>query len=611
MSGLGYTFILIFITQLLYGQTSIIYQSSNDDFANPERGFYRYSSTYSSAYNPLVQSTLESYRNLHTPWTANYDIYSTLLFRYFILDNFRTDSISQGFLDSIQTDFDVIRASGMKIIPRFAYTNQVNSSGCSSWICPPYGDAPKSIVLTHIGQLSSVLNNNKDVIACIQMGFIGVWGENYYTDHFGDASQPPDYKLSDSNWTDRIEVLHALLAASPVERMVQVRYPQMKQRTVFGVQATTNSDTLTFSEAFGSSNKARIGFHNDCLLASSTDYGTYTDYGNSSSSSMADTTNLKPYFARDSRFTVVGGETCEDAFSPQNDCSSTDTLAYADTELERMHYTYLNAQYNNDVNNDWVSGGCMDEIKIRLGYRFEMQQSSLTDAAQPGQTVDLSIEMKNVGYASPFNHRGLEFILRDTNTMQLWKVKLPFDPRTWYSADSSYHLNSTVCIPGEVPFGIYEALLHLPDTMSSLYANPDYSIRLANKLSGNSVWEPNTGFNKLGLYVEVDSSALQTPCNGQIVLNVSNKEIAAPHFDPQEFSVYPNPVKDVFIYQIDKTFISTRSTLRIYDLLGREMPYSLISNRKVDISQLPDAVYFVEYREGTERFIQKIIKSNN
>ena len=216
-----------------------------------------------------------------------------------------------------------------------------------------------------------------------------------------------------------------------------------------------------------------------------------------------------------------------------------------------------------------------------------------------------------MGYASPFNHRGLEFILRDTITLQVWKVTLPFDPRTWYSADSSYHLTSTICSPGEVPVGIYEALLHLPDTMSSLYGNPDYSIRLANKLSGNSVWETITGFNKLGLYVVVDSSSIQAPCNGQIALNVRNRGIEAPHFDSPEFSIYPNPVKDVFNYQFKNIHVSAKSTLRIYDLFGREMSYSLRSFRKVDISDLPDAVYFVEYRTGTERFIQKIIKSKN
>jgi hypothetical protein len=26
------------------------------------------------------------------------------------------------------------------------------------------------------------------IIACMQMGFIGTWGENYYSDYFGDPS---------------------------------------------------------------------------------------------------------------------------------------------------------------------------------------------------------------------------------------------------------------------------------------------------------------------------------------------------------------------------------------------------------------------------------------
>ncbi|MEB0288880.1 DUF4874 domain-containing protein, partial [Cryobacterium sp. 10S3] len=77
---------------------------------------------------------------------------------------------------------------------------------------------------------------NADVIACVQLGFIGTWGEQYYSDFFGDASpNAAQGKLLDQNWKDRIEVIKAMLDAVPADRMIQLRYPQLKQRYIYGV----------------------------------------------------------------------------------------------------------------------------------------------------------------------------------------------------------------------------------------------------------------------------------------------------------------------------------------------------------------------------------------
>jgi hypothetical protein len=39
----------------------------------------------------------------------------------------------------------------------------------------------------------------------------------------------------------------------------------------------------------------------------------------------------------------------------------------------------------------------------------------------------------------------------------------------------------------------------LPDPEESLYSNPAYSVRLANK----DVWEKTTGYNKLGVKIQI------------------------------------------------------------------------------------------------------------
>ena len=79
--------------------------------------------------------------------------------------------------------------------------SSINGACPEGFICPPYGDAPKNIVLNHIAQLKPLLQDNADVIACMQMGFIGTWGENYYSDYFGDPSSNGKGKLIDKNWS--------------------------------------------------------------------------------------------------------------------------------------------------------------------------------------------------------------------------------------------------------------------------------------------------------------------------------------------------------------------------------------------------------------------------
>jgi len=53
-----------------------------------------------------------------------------------------------------------------------------------------------------------------------------------------------------------------------------------------------------------------------------------------------------------------------------------------------------------------------------------------------------------------------------------------------------------------MPNGAYELYLNLPDPEESLYSNPAYSVRLANK----DVWEAATGYNSLLHQVKISSA---------------------------------------------------------------------------------------------------------
>jgi hypothetical protein len=270
--------------------------------------------------------------------------------------------------------------------------------------------------------------------------------------------------------------------------MVQVRYPQIKQRYVYGITAPVTSDPLLDSEAFSEPDIARIGFHNDCFLASADDYGTYEDYGNTSTPRRSATTTLRDYFSADSKFVVVGGETCGDNFSPQNDCEPS---GHAQQELGDMHYSFLNTDYNNAVNNDWNTGGCIEEIKKRLGYRFVLREAELPATVVRGSDLKIKIVGENVGYASPFGLRPLLLILRSNENGDVHKFALEADVRKWFTGE--FTIEQTISIPSNLNVGDYEVLISSPDRHSTIADRFEYSIRFGN----NDIWEPTTGYNKL------------------------------------------------------------------------------------------------------------------
>jgi hypothetical protein len=468
--------------------TNVTYAESTADFPNPERGFYRYSETSVDNYDPLNAATLTGFRTGQSVSGTTYSVISTLVFRYFILTGYNGKALPAAFLSNITKDCATARAAGVKLIPRFTYTVSVTEGSCpEQFICSPYGDAPKSIVLNHISQLKPVLQANADVIACVQLGFIGTWGENYYTDYFGDASSNGQGQLYDNNWTDRAAILSAMLGALPTDRMVQVRYPQIKQRYIYGVNAPATSAALTSTEAALGTDKARIGFHNDCFLASANDFGTYADYGNSSSAPKEATTAFRNYYSMDSKFVVVGGETCSDEYSPQNDC---EPAGHAEQEFGDMHYSFLNADYNPEVNNDWKTGGCLDNIKRKLGYRLVLKDATF----QQADSLSALIHLQNAGYAAPYNPRPVQLLLRNTTTKQVYTYTFNVEVRKWLTG--AITLQQSFALPSA---GTYDLLLNLPDKYTSLSTKPAYSVRLANE----NVWEETTGYNKLNYAITV------------------------------------------------------------------------------------------------------------
>lgn len=415
---------------------------------NPERGFYSGQEVHSTdTYEAIDQYLLNDVRSQNI----------TLILREFYLEKFLNSPISAAYLSQMNADFSAIRAGGFKCIVRFAYSDDVTLAQ-SKW------DASKAQVLSHIGQLKDILAANVDVIAFVQAGFVGVYGEWYYTNNFG-------YPTPDNS--ARREVINALLAAVPSNRMIQVRTPAIK-RALVGINTA-----LTDSQAFTQTSVSRIGQHNDCFLADQTDAGTYENIDVD-----------KSYLEQETKYTPMGGETCQ-----VNKLRCTCAVALA--EMKRFHWTYLNIDYNENVLQKFKNGNCFTEIVNRLGYRFRLTTGTYPTTVSNNVPFGIQIKLTNDGFAALYNKRVVYLVLRNSALNLSYSFALQTDARYWTSGAETT-IQETIKITN-VRAGTYELLLSIPDASVSLAQRPEYSIRFANQ----QTWEPKTGLNKLNTYLSV------------------------------------------------------------------------------------------------------------
>lgn len=440
---------------------TVVYQPSLENFPNPERGFYRQVAPF---FLGLQRYPLTSLSYLRAEGMS-------LVRAYYVIDEFIDLPLTPAFLDALHADFAAVRTSRVKIIIRFAY-----SFPCFgvSGPCDPGGygptDAPLARVLGHIQQLAPVLQANSDVIAFMEMGFIGAWGEW----HTSTNNLVTSSRLLNSHST---AIADAVLTALPADRMAALRYPYHKQ-SLYG------PDPLTAAQAFNGTAKARVGAHNDCFLADATDTGTYDNPANPAH----DAEYFKNYLHADNRFVPQGGETCSSGPAAQPYISCANALG----ELARMRWSTINTEFEPGVIDLWKSQGCYDEIARRLGYRFRLLDATLPRAAIPGGSLRVVINLVNDGWAAPYNARPAELVLRNTATSQVHTFPLPVDPRFWGGGES-HTVDHTLSLPAGIPAGTYRYLLHLPDPEPLLKGVAEYSVRLANL----NVWESATGFNDL------------------------------------------------------------------------------------------------------------------
>lgn len=430
--------------------TTLSFEETQEQLANPERGFYvqKYYTTADLVDTVALETVTNNRDNSHI----------TIYLHSYYLTDYISSEIAPEFLDRLDRNMNTLRAGGAKAILRFSYKSN-HSLDDKPW------DATPEWANKHIDQLAPYLQKHADVIYCIQAGFIGSWGEWYYTTNY------PQNPSKDEGYETRWPVAEHLMQVVPADRQVCFRQPQFKMRYLrtHGMEVKP----LTADEAFQPTIKARWAGHNDCFVSGEGDVGTYHN------------DEEREFWAEDTKYTLMGGETCK-----QCEYSNGENAV---KEMEKYHWSYLCNSYHPDILSEWVEDKHYDEIDRRLGYRLALEQVVLTEEPKAGQPYTVFCMLHNSGFAAPMNKRDVELVFVNANNPdEKYVYPQSADPRFWLP-EKKQHRVSLACTLDSKMHGEYKLYLNLPDPYPSLHNDPRFSIRLANE----NMWEEETGYNYL------------------------------------------------------------------------------------------------------------------
>lgn len=432
-------------------------------FRNPERGYTEELSARVSTTKPNVVKG-----NISSTWGQS-ECRSLVMVLY-NFKRFKDQDLPDEVLAGFDEDMQELRNYGLKCVLRFAYTETQSDKV----------DATPEWVERHLEQLSPHLIQNADVIYVLEAGFVGSWGEWYYTTNYGNESQHMN--------ANRRRVIEALFANAPTDRFILFRYPMLK------TEYLGHSTPLSAADAFTGTIRARMGCHNDAFLNNWGNDGTYA------SDHDDDDPAVRQYIATETLYVPNGGET-----NVESDTLAEKVYTKAPAEMATYHWSFCGTSYATQVTSRWRSSGIFDTLNVHMGYRYNLLDAQLSDEVAPGGKMNVTIRLRNDGYAPMYNERTAYIVLK--NSSQTRMLPLQADPRRWLPNGKRSAINEQVAIPDDLPEGTYALYLYLPDKYASIADNPKFAVRLAN----NGVWDETTGLNNLGAEVTVSLAAPADP----------------------------------------------------------------------------------------------------
>lgn len=437
---------------------------------------YTVDTTYTTDDDPVLKNPERGLFHNRIPDPSNPCDYHTLLPAYLYLDtvcdadlawNGNNEEGTSPVLNSYAADLDRYRSKGVKVVFRPRYDDRKNHGPNR---CGMFHTDTIDRLHNHIDAVAKMVNDYKDVVGFIQAGYLGRWGEWNTEDH-PKATAP--FLYDDGARAHIIDYVLTTYAQYQIKQDVELRRP------VFAREVT------------GRNADANVGLHSDCFMSSESDGGTYSDFEHIDANFH--NVHLAKRWAQEfTGHASFGGETCNHGGEERwRDCSQ------MLTELAEMHVNYLNGDYSQHAIGVWSSGNCLDDILRMLGYRFEVTRVEYTPTVAPGQTYEVHIDVRNVGWAGLQKPRQANLVLRNGTMTQV------HDLANGATADWAPRTATRLSVSAAAPVtpGTYSVRLAIPDPDGPTQIA--YAVKLATLRNGTNVFDSDNGENNLGVSITV------------------------------------------------------------------------------------------------------------
>lgn len=297
----------------------------------------------------------------------------------FDLQEEKGKEVSDEKITELEESLSMLSEAGLKVIFRAAY-------GFGSEYA--YED-PENIetIVGHIRQIAAVLNKYKGTVLTVQAGMLGPYGEWHHSNHM---------EAEEEGRESRNRIIAKWLEELEGTVTVDIRRPRFIRDAVeAGIEGT------------------RLGIHNDALLAGDDDMGTYDAEGFTRQQELE-------WMGENIRFGFNGGEMpCISEYTNPNNVLS---------EFSKMHVSYLNSTYNEEVLEQWknleIDGeNAYNVIERKLGYRFGMKECKINDGLRAFHSIKFDAVLENTGFAPIVSGYQLYIVAEAGNEKFLYQPK--------------------------------------------------------------------------------------------------------------------------------------------------------------------------------------------
>ncbi len=338
-------------------------------------------------------------------------------------------------------------------------------------------------MVSHIEQIRAdgFLEDYKDIIAFVESGFVGSWGE-----HWGGKY---------CSFEDKARLLDIMLDVVPKEIPVTVRTPKTFT-TWAGIEQSELKDYVSEE----GSDASRVGLYDDGYMGSDSDLGTYVNR-------EGDTT----WLGRQTVNTYFGGEFSGnidfakkyDTYLPENAIPEMykTHLSYINSNIFKLYQDYIFSEaydVENVDNTAYYGETVFKFMRDHIGYRFVVRDSDLSSDVEQGGILKLKTSIENTGFANPIMKQKAEIILEKDGNY----IKTPVDLNTkkWYSCTTNSP-ELDIKLPGGIETGKWNVYLKLSTGNNEIDEMHLRSVKFANE----NIWNQSLGANYMGSFSVTES----------------------------------------------------------------------------------------------------------